>query len=146
MTVTTDREAMLHCRELVLGYHHAIDSGRATAGIGAFADDAEFEAHGRVFRGREEVLGFLTEREAKVDRHTVHMIVNDTTAVRGQAIEMHAVVLLNVRRVDGSYGLERVLDTVHTFRQVEGNWRIASRTSRQLHPDTPPTEPRRSKE
>ncbi|MEV0219800.1 hypothetical protein [Streptomyces sp. NPDC050704] len=47
---------MGHCRALVVGYHRDIDGGRATAGIGAFAAGAEFEAHGRAFRGRDETL------------------------------------------------------------------------------------------
>ena len=58
MVPPVDRsDAVGRCRALVVSYHRDIEGGRATAGIGAFADDAEFEAHGRAFRGCEEILG-----------------------------------------------------------------------------------------
>ncbi|MBW8819130.1 MAG: nuclear transport factor 2 family protein [Streptomyces sp.] len=133
---------MGRCRALVVGYHRDIDSGRATAGIGAFADGAEFEAHGRVFRGRDEILGFLGAREADTGRQTVHVLANEV--VTGQdgeddgrddrRVELQTMVLLHVRRPDGAYVLDRVLDTVHRFRHSGGQWRITHRLSRPLHP------------
>ena len=67
-------DAGSHCPALVVGCHQDIDRGRATAGIDVFADDAEFEAHGRVFRGRSEILDFLRAREADTARQTVHVL------------------------------------------------------------------------
>ncbi|MEV7734643.1 nuclear transport factor 2 family protein [Streptomyces sp. NPDC088921] len=135
-------DAVGRCRALVVSYHRDIDSGRATAGIGAFADDAEFEAHGRVFRGRDEILGFLGAREADTGRQTVHVLANEV--VTGQdgeddgrddrRVELQTTVLLHVRRPDGAYVLDRVLDTVHRFRHSGGQWRITHRLSRPLHP------------
>ncbi|MEV0643276.1 nuclear transport factor 2 family protein [Streptomyces sp. NPDC050619] len=131
-------DAVGHCRALVVSYHRDIDSGRATAGIGAFADDAEFEAHGRVFRGRDEILGFLKAREANTGRQTVHVLANEV--VTGQddggddKVELQTMVLLHVRQPDGAYVLDRVLNTVHRFRYSGGQWRITQRTSRPLHP------------
>lgn len=135
-------DAVGRCRALVVGYHRDIDSGRATAGIGAFADDAEFEAHGGVFRGRDEILGFLGAREADTGRQTVHVLANEV--VTGQdgeddgrddrRVELRTMVLLHVRRPDGVYVLDRVLDTVHRFRLSGGQWRITHRLSRPLHP------------
>lgn len=140
MVSPSDRsDAVGHCRTLVVSYHRDIDSGRATAGIGAFADDAEFEAHGRVFRGRDEIFGFLEAREANTGRQTVHVLANEV--VTGQddggddeRVELQAMVLLHVRRPDGAYVLDRVLSTVHRFRHSGGEWRITHRISRPLHP------------
>ena len=136
MATLTDRsEAVARCRALVLGYHRDIDGGRATAGIGAFADDAEFEAHGRVFRGRGEILGFLTDREADTQRQTVHVLANGTvTGQDDDRIELCAVVLLHVRQPDGTYRLERVLDTVHQL--CRGRRRVADHEAH-LHPVAP---------
>ncbi|MEU5298348.1 nuclear transport factor 2 family protein [Streptomyces umbrinus] len=133
---------MGHCRALVVSYHRDIDSGRATAGIGAFADDAEFEAHGRVFRGRDEILGFLKAREADTGRQTVHVLANEVVTGHDdeddgsgrKRVELQAMVLLHVRQPDGAYVLDRVLNTVHRFRHAGGEWRITRRTSRPLHP------------
>jgi SnoaL-like domain len=127
------------CRALVVGYHRDIDSGRAAAGISAFAEDAEFEAHGRVLRGREEILGFLSAREANTGRRTVHVIANEVVTGRDgevddNPVELRAMILLHVRQPDGSYLLDRVLDTVHQFRCSEGEWQITRRASRPLHP------------
>nr|WP_241266727.1 nuclear transport factor 2 family protein [Streptomyces scabichelini] len=127
---------------MVVSYHRDIDRGRAAAGISAFADDAEFEAHGRVFRGRDEILGFLKAREANTGRQTVHVLANEV--VTGQddeddgsddmRVELQTIVLLHVRQPDGTYVLDRVLSTVHRFRHSGGEWRITHRTSRPLHP------------
>jgi hypothetical protein len=131
--------AVTSCWALVANYHRDIDRGRATAGIGAFADDAEFEAHGRVFRGKHEILGFLTAREADAGRQTVHVLANETLIGQDEEgdlrrVELRAMVLLHVRQPDGTYLLDRVLDTVHQFRYSDGEWRITRRTSTPLHP------------
>jgi hypothetical protein len=138
-TLATRGDAVSRCRALVVGYHSDIDSGRATAAIIAFADDAEFEAHGRIYRGRAEILGFLSAREADTARQTAHVIANEV--VTGQddesddsRVELRAMVLLHVRQPDGSYLLDRVLSTVHQFRYSGGEWLITRRTSRPLHP------------
>ncbi len=39
-------DAVGRCRAPVVSYHRDIDSGQAAAGMGAFAADAEFDAHG----------------------------------------------------------------------------------------------------
>ncbi|GAA3999862.1 MULTISPECIES: nuclear transport factor 2 family protein [Streptomyces] len=140
MVSPADRsDAVGHCRALVVSYHRDIDSGRATTAIGAFADDAEFEAHGKVFRGRDEILGFLKAREANTGRQTVHVLANEVVTGQDDAsddkrVEMQTMVLLHVRQPDGAYVLDRVLNTVHRFRYSRGQWRITQRTSRPLHP------------
>ncbi|WP_371574635.1 nuclear transport factor 2 family protein [Streptomyces sp. NBC_01314] len=94
---------------------------------------------GRVFRGRDEILGFLKAREADTGRQTVHVLANEV--VTGQddgsdakGIELRAMVLLHVRQPDGAYILDRVLNTVHRLRYAGGEWRITHRASRPLHP------------
>jgi len=123
------------CRGLVADYLRAIDSGRATAAIDAFAEDADFEAHGQVFRGHAEIRGFLTRREADTARQTAHVLANEVVTRHDDGgIELRALLLLHVRQPDGSYRLDRVLDTVHQFRNGGGGWRIARRTATPLHP------------
>lgn len=136
MTVLTSdrRDASAICRALVVGYHLDIDRGRATSGISAFAEDAEFEAKGRVMRGREAILQFFADREKQTERHTVHVIANESVVEsRDGQVEIRAFVLLHVRRPDGEYALERVLDTRHTFREAGERWLISRRTSSPLH-------------
>ncbi len=135
--LTEQSWAVDHCRALVAGYHRDIDSGRATAAIHAFADDAEFEAHGRLHRGRAEIMEFLRSREANTARQTIHALANEVaTGPDGEdgEIELRAMVLLHVRQPDGTYVLERVLDTVHRLRRIDGEWLVVRRTSRPLHP------------
>ncbi|KPI23375.1 hypothetical protein OV320_0890 [Actinobacteria bacterium OV320] len=48
VTPAKQDDAGSRCLALVVGYHHDIDTGRATAGIDVFTDDAELEAHGKV--------------------------------------------------------------------------------------------------
>jgi SnoaL-like domain len=139
VTLAARGDAVSQCRALVVGYHRDIDSGRATAGIQAFAEDAEFEAHGRVLRGRDQILGFLSAREANTGRQTVHVIANEVVTrrdseVEDNPVELRAMILLHVRQPDGSYLLDRVLNTVHQFRCSGGDWQITRRTSKPLHP------------
>lgn len=78
VTPADQDEAGSHCLALVVGYHHDIDTGRATAEIDVCADDAEFEAHGKVFPGRGEILDFLRAREADTARRTVHVLAKES--------------------------------------------------------------------
>ncbi len=136
-SLTEQSRAVDRCRALVAGYHRDIDSGRATAGIHAFTDDAEFEAHGRIHRGRAEILEFLRSREADTARQTVHVLANELATgpdVPNGEIELRAMVLLHVRQPDGTYALDRVLDTVHRLRCIDGEWLVGHRSSRPLHP------------
>jgi SnoaL-like protein len=141
LTERTDSDAMTRCRELVAGYLRHIDSGRATEGIDVFAPDAQIEAHGRVFRGRAEILGFLADREANRARQTVHVLANEVMTSGdaepgrdgSRCIESRALVLLHIRQPDGCYRLERVLDAVHQLHHIDNQWRITRRTMTPLH-------------
>lgn len=125
------------CRQHVIGYHLAIDRGRATTGIDAFTDDAEFEIRGERLRGRDAILEFLTRREAMPDRQTAHLISNEHLVERSaDEITLGCLVLLHIRGADGTYDLEKILDTTHTLRRTAEGWRIARRTSRPLHGPT----------
>jgi len=120
--------------EVVLAYHRAIDTGRATAGVELFTDDAIFQAKGVELVGREAIGSFLADRESQTDRHTVHVVAN-VSVVRAESdeIELSALVLLHVRHADGSYVLERVLDTTHVVTRGSSGWRVHRRFSRPLH-------------
>jgi ketosteroid isomerase-like protein len=124
-----------HPEDVVLAYHRAIDAGHATEGIGLFTEDALFQARGSELTGRDAILGFLTEREAQRDRHTVHVVANAVARRRAaDEAEVAALILLHVRQPDGGYALERVLDTVHVLRRNRGGWQICKRYSSPLHP------------
>nr|WP_243743706.1 nuclear transport factor 2 family protein [Pseudonocardia dioxanivorans] len=131
---TDPRGAVAACSDLVVSYHRAIDTGRATDGISAFAPEAEFTAKGRVMRGHDEILDFLADRERQVDRQTVHVIANEKVldAIE-ERVELGALILLYVRGPAGDYVLERVLETRHTFGEFNGTWLITRRTSSPLH-------------
>jgi len=62
--------------ETVLAYHRAIDTGHATDAISLFTEDAVFQARGTELVGRDAISGFMTDREAQVGRHTVHVVAN----------------------------------------------------------------------
>jgi ketosteroid isomerase-like protein len=137
MTSALDDGAELRARgaqEVVLAYHRAIDTGRATAGVELFTDDATFQAKGIELVGREAIGGFLADRESQTDRHTVHVVAN-VSVVRAESdeIELSALVLLHVRHADGRYVLERVLDTTHVLTRGPSGWQIHRRFSRPLH-------------
>jgi hypothetical protein len=125
------------CRQQVIGYHLAIDRGRATTGIDAFTDDAVFEIRGEALHGRSEILEFLIRREAMADRQTVHQISNEHLVEQSaDELTLGCLVLLYLRRADGTYDLEKVLDSTHSLRRTAEGWRIAHRTSRALHAST----------
>ncbi|MCO4252146.1 nuclear transport factor 2 family protein [Pseudarthrobacter raffinosi] len=133
----TENDPGAECHAIIVEYHGDIDRGRATAAIAHFADDAQFEAHGQRLHGRAEILGFLTAREGRTDRHTVHLIANSLVRqVSDAEVAISALVMLHVRHPDGRYALDRVLDTVHHFRLTAAGWKIAARTSTPLH-DSP---------
>lgn len=137
MTSAIDDGVELRARaaeEVVLAYHRAIDTGRATAGIQFFTDDAIFQAKGMELVGREAIGGFLADRQSQTDRHTVHVVAN-SSVVRAEPdeIELSALVLLHVRHTDGRYVLERVLDTTHVVTRGPDGWRVHRRFSRPLH-------------
>ena len=137
MTSTVDNGTELAARaaeDLVLAYHRAIDTGRATAGTQCFTEDALFQAKGVELVGREAIAGFFADREAQTDRHTVHVVAN-ASVVRAQSdeIELSALILLHVRQANGGYVLERVLDTTHVVTRGPSGWQIHRRYSRPLH-------------
>jgi len=78
------------------------------------------------------------DREARTDRHTVHVVANPvTTETSNDTVEVSALIMLHVRNAEGGYALERVLDTVHRFRSTACGWKIVSRTSTPLHAAVP---------
>jgi hypothetical protein len=122
-------------QNVVLSLHRAIDTGRAATGIDLFTTDAVFQARGDELVGRSAIAAFLAEREARTDRHTVHVVTNATVhRTAADHVEVTAFVLVHVREPDGSYRLERVLDTVHEMQATDSGWLISRRRSRPLHP------------
>lgn len=123
------------CRALLIDFLAAIDQGRATDALELFTPDALFDARGTTLRGHEEIANFLAAREGETQRHTVHVITND--AVRrhdDHDLELTALLILYERQIDGTYRLDRILNTTQTFQHLPSGWRISSRTTRPAHP------------
>lgn len=88
--------------------------------------------------GHEAISGFLIDREAQVDRHTLHAVTNiSVLQAEEDRVEIGALVLLHVRQAVGSYVLERVLDTTHVVTRNASGWQVHRRLSRPLHPVQP---------
>ncbi len=127
--------AAAECLDAIVRYHRDIDRGRATQGIGRFADDARFQARGEEHIGREAILAFLRNREANTTRHTMHLIANPvTTFADDDAVSISAVIIVHAMDDQGTYAVDNVLDTTHRFtRSADGGWLIVDRTSSRLH-------------
>lgn len=50
-----------------------------------------------------------------------------------QRLELRATLILHVRQPDGSYLIERVLESTQTFRATNAGWRISQRDVWPLH-------------
>lgn len=128
----TDAE---QCRTLLIDFLAAIDHGRATDALELFTPDAVFDARGATLRGHEEIAGFLAAREGETQRQTVHVITNDAVRCHDDHdLELTALLILYERAIDGTYRLDRILDTTQTFQRLPSGWRISSRTTRPAHP------------
>jgi SnoaL-like protein len=122
------------CRAVLIRFLAAIDHGRATDGLSLFTEDASLTARGERFRGRAAIGGFLAQREAQTERQTAHVIANEIAVPSGdQRLELRATLILYVRRPSGDYVVERILDTVQTFRRTDGGWQIHDRDVRPVH-------------
>lgn len=116
------------CRAVLIDFHAAVDHGRATDALDLFTDDASVDVAGQRMEGREQIASFLARRQAQTDRHTVHVIANDV--VREQTADrlvLTAKLQLYERAADGSFALQRIVDTTQTFRLQPDGWRIAER-------------------
>lgn len=135
VTPVDQEDAGSRCLALVGGCHQYIDyidRVRAAAGIDEFADDAEFEAHSQVFRGRSEILDFLRAREADVASHAFHVLAKEVTSAQdggphAKSVELRALILPHVRQPEGAHALDRVLSTTHQFSHTGGRRRITRR-------------------
>jgi ketosteroid isomerase-like protein len=62
--------------EAVYGYHDHVDAGDALKALDLFTTDAVVELPGRTVEGTEQLKDFLTSRQAKTDRVTMHILNN----------------------------------------------------------------------
>jgi len=127
---TAKDDAVSACRGVLIDFLAAIDRGRATDALDLFTSDASFAARGSQLHGREAIAAFLADREAQTHRHTVHVVANDTVRERtDEQLTLTALLLLYERAGDGSFELDRVLNTTQTFRRGPDGWRIAHRAT-----------------
>lgn len=128
-TPELERDATAACRAVLVTFLAAIDHGHATTAVNLFTADALFTARGQQLHGRDAISQFLTTREAETDRHTIHVIANET--IRGsdanETITLEAVLILLLRSEAGNYGIDRVFDTTQDFVRTPTGWKIASR-------------------
>lgn len=120
------------CRELVHRFYAAIDSGKATRGIEVVGDDAVFSLHGKS-HNRDEILEFLVARESKKERHTAHVIANDS-AYRTENDDIKLVgTLVLYAGGDAGYQVQGIYQTEHVSRQTPFGWRLVGREAAPLH-------------
>ena len=124
-TTESESESAL---DVVLALYEAIDTGHATEGASLFADDAVFDHPEKVFRGIEEIRGFLSARESDADRHTIHVLGNTRVSEAPDgAREISSVVFIYSPGAEDDWHLHRVARMRHTVQVVDGQWRIVSR-------------------
>jgi len=112
----------------VLALYEAIDTGHATEAGVLFTDDAVFDHPEQVFRGIEEIRGFLSRRESDTDRRTIHVLNNTRIAEADEGErEVSSVVFIYSPDAGGDWHLHRVARMRHVVRAVDGQWRITSR-------------------
>lgn len=122
------------CRSVLIRFLAAIDHGRATDALNLFTEDASLVARGEHLRGREAIGRFLGQREAETERQTAHVIANETAdPADDQCLDLRATLILYVREPSGGYVVERILDTVQTFRRTDSDWRIQDRQVWSVH-------------
>lgn len=130
---TANPEETSSCRELVHRFYSAIDSGKATQGMEVVGDDAVFSLHGKI-HNRNEIQEFLAARESKKERHTAHVITNDS-AYRAENGDIVLVgTLLLYTRGDAGYQVQGIYQTEHVSRQTPLGWRLVGREAAPLHP------------
>lgn len=142
MSDTDTLLARAECEDLFLDFHGLIDAGRAREAIDLFTEDGSFEVRGRPFEGRDAILGFLTARESRTDRHTRHAAANfrfrRTSATTAQAT---AMLTIFASEGDGhrSSVPEAVSDCEIEFRRDDdGRWRTTTRRHLRFAPDPRP--------
>lgn len=131
--VTNPRDAA-ECRAVLIELLAAIDHGRATEALALFTDDASLTDRGEQLQGLEAISDFLAQREAETHRQTAHVIANEILRqTDDQRLELLATLILHVRQPDGTYLIERVLESTQTFRATSAGWRITQRDVWPLH-------------
>lgn len=139
MTGVDALHAQAMCEDVFHAFHSLIDEGRASEAITLFTEDGTLEVRGRRYEGRDAILGFLAEREARADRRTRHAGTNFRFRPKG-ADRADAVALLIVFAVDDRSpppsAPEAVSDCEMTFRRDDnGRWRMSSRRHVRFAPD-----------
>ena len=131
-------EALDPAVSVVLGLYEAIDSGRATAALELFTPDAVFEGPGGVLEGTGEISAFLTARERRTERRTVHVLTNVVARrLDERDIEVRGVMMIHTPDAAGDWHMERLLRVRHVVRTVEGTVLIVARRREPLERPTP---------
>ena len=114
--------------DVVLALYEAIDGKVATRAITLFTDDAVFDHPQKVFRGVDEIYGFLHSHESDKERHTGHVLHNVRVAqLESGKWDVSSTVFIYFRDAEGKWTLRAVERMRHILRSVEGQWRITAR-------------------
>lgn len=118
----------------ILRFYDAVDSGRATEGIGSVTADAILRLPGVEFRGSDEIAAFLRDRE-KSPRQTLHNLINvSITATGEETAEVAGVFVVYGRENSTSpYVVEAIASAVHRVRIDGGEWKIYDRDVEWFH-------------
>jgi SnoaL-like domain len=136
MTTDQPNDARSACHDVLVAFLTAVDHHRATDALTCFTDDAQIVARGQHLKGRDEISGFLAERQADSGRHTAHLIVNEVFQhVAADRIELKARLVLLLQQPTHGYNIDQVVETTQTFQLTTAGWRIAQRDESPLHLD-----------
>lgn len=131
-----ERVAVLETERSILRllhtYGHSIDYGAADAWLDCFTEDGVFEVRraappGGIYRGREELRGFISAHTHAPDRWHKHLVVDPVIRSEGDAAEVDSY-FVRLDRIDD-------LPTIRTFGRYrdsavvgeDGRWRLARR-------------------
>ena len=117
--------------ELVAAYNHLGDRGRIDEMAELFCDDADLDAFGTTYRGREQIHGFyrgiVSGDDGPARRFIRHHISNVTISLSGPDEASGASYWL----VIGETGVEQSGRYRDTYRRgADGRWRFATRMIR----------------
>jgi uncharacterized protein (TIGR02246 family) len=126
-----DREAI---HALLATYRRALDEKDFEAYAGLFADDGEFVADGRTFRGRAEILAMLAEFQAtgaltKAAGDDRHLVANVEIGVDGDRATSRSTWVYLTRGAGDEPQLALVGHYEDELRRTAAGWRFARRAA-----------------
>ena len=124
----------LACTELMAASYRIVDDGQAAAVTELFTEDGRFTVEGNIdVQGQASLSEMFAARQADTERRTLHCLSNLTVAqLTDDEAQLRAT--LTLYHLNGANPtIPSILANVEdVHRLIDGQWRIASRTTRVL--------------